>query len=170
MDLDRIQLEKRYEYQLSLISRRWQYLAAYIAISGFLVSSIFPKLLEAITEGAKLDPCLYWIYPLIGLINAIAFTNLVSLATVRIHQTQLDIGKDKLILQLKGKGKFLGKSETIIIYICIYSFSIVWVALAFYIFFWLGIGMLIILFLNLFLLNWRSGKKGKKYSKVRKTI
>ncbi|TKJ39057.1 hypothetical protein CEE37_11575 [candidate division LCP-89 bacterium B3_LCP] len=152
-EINPTRLEKLYDYQLALVSRRWQYFATYLAISGLLVSYMPRLLLEDISRGRELDNILYYIYPLIGLIIAIVFTNLVSLATERIVLTEEIIGKGESIVQLGISSNFLGLTVTVLIYFCVYTFSIAWVALAFHLSWWFGLLVLVPLIGNLFLLR-----------------
>ena len=147
--------EKTYDYQLQLVNRRWQYFATYLFILGLFVNAIPDDIwkLQHINDLSSL-PLLTIAVGMIFL--GIVFTQLISLSTKRIERLEIFVGKTKTITGISLDGKYLGHSETTILYLTIYMFSIPWVIIllynevyAFLITTFLSIG-------NLFFLKWKS--------------
>jgi hypothetical protein len=150
--------EKKYEYQMQLINRRWQYFAAYLLVFGLLSNSIPKELFEKpeILAGFKNQIAFFL---LVIIVVGIIFSQLVSLTTKRIESIELTINKNESVTNLRLEGQFLGLSETILLYTMIY------LANTFLTYFLLDISITLFLIItviqviNLFFLKWKASKR-----------
>ncbi|VAW31708.1 hypothetical protein MNBD_CHLOROFLEXI01-5302 [hydrothermal vent metagenome] len=145
---DEFILGKIIEYQMGLISRRWQYFATYLVINGIFFN---------VTELRSGRDILIILMPVTNLISAIIFLQLVSLAARRMEENQI-ILLDKLstsIFSLPVDGKFRFSSVTIMIFFAIIAISIGWFYMLYRANFVVGIVLTIIFLLNLGALRWK---------------
>ena len=151
-----IRLEKAYDYQLQLTSRRWQYFATYLAITGYMATKVPGGLLEKIIEGKEIPFLPVAILPGGAVFLMLVFSQLISLATKRVYKVERLIGENNSITQLRQPGKAIVPSETTWIYICLSIAALLWVVVSFYISKWFFGVLLLTIIGNLFLLTWRA--------------
>lgn len=153
-----IKTEKIYDYQMQLINRRWQYFATYLFLIGILANAV-PKDLwsaEIVRHISEIKDQLSLIASS-GTFLGVIFTQLVSRATMRIQHTEQRIGLANSITAIKRNGRFLGLfSETVILYVAIYFFSMIWLLIVFYASCWIFTVLIILLLVNLYFLRWKS--------------
>ena len=152
---DEFIVEKIIEYQMGLISRRWQYFATYLVINGILFN---------VSELRSSGDILVILMSVTSLISAIIFLQLVSLAARRMEENQiilLDI-LGTSIFSLPVDGKFRFSSVTIMIYFAIIAISIGWFYLLYQANFIVGIILTVIFLLNLGALRWKSLNQDSK--------
>ncbi len=148
---------KIFDYQLQLITRRWQYFATYLVIVG-LFANIVPKIYwsDSTQIATNLIPIEIRIcIPVIGVLIGMIFCHFISLTTFRINYIESFFTEKESITHKHMDGKFYGKSETVFTYIIIYIISVFWIALLFSVNKYIAIIMIVIVNLNLFTLKWK---------------
>ena len=153
-EMKRIQFEKRFEYQIQLVGRRWQYFATYLLLTGLSLAAISET--PAAAETKTSSTSIFHIFPALGVLAGIIFSNLVSIATKRVDKVELKIPRKYSITDVALDGKFFGLSETILLYSAIYLIIAVHVVHLFSLGAWFGFGSIALAIVNLFFLTWRA--------------
>ena len=116
-DIKRISLEKTYEYQFSLITRRWQSFVAYLLVNGLLLNAMSGSMNELNIEAFAIS----------GILLANIFIRCISIMTDRATAIQLELqhSGNQLIVHIPPKS-FSGPSMTTMLYCAIFILAIPW--------------------------------------------
>jgi len=149
---------KIYDYQLQLITRRWQYFATYLFIVGLFLNAIPNGCWENLPS-CTIPSYLKVMFLVIPIILGIVFCHLVGLTTKRIDQIEISLKQSESITLIKVDGKFFGLSETILVYFSIYLIISFLIFLIFKINVVLAVIISTIAIFSLPTLNWKSMKR-----------
>ncbi len=152
---DEFLIEKLFDYQLTLVARRWQFFAVYVLINGLLYNAIG----RATDIGNLTIENLITFVSIMGILTAIVLLQLVSIIAKQLHKVQIRLLEEHKFTVLNIVNERFGfYSVTTLIYLSIIIMEISW----FYLLFCenkLVFCLLLLSFIiNLFFLKWSPPK------------